>query len=191
MEEQRLLFGSQETCLAQGFQNWFNWQWRWHPAMARPHTHSWALSAAHPAHSSLGPHALSSLTSPTPYVPPRTQTGSAEARLLLQFPSARRHTQPMATKQSKGDRLQRSWWVAAASWRSWEMLVHLFNTGDVQRCSYSAPQVSATQAMRNMPAWHWWGCTSHTVFIFVPLTIRKTLGCWSAFKEEQWIWWRV
>jgi len=38
---------------------------------------------------------------------------------------------------------------------------------------------------------HWWGCTSNTVFSFCPLTIRKTLRCWSVSREEQQSWWRV
>ena len=38
--------------------------------------------------------------------------------------------------------------------------------------------------------WHWWGCTSSTVFSFGPLTSRKMLSCWNMFTEEQQSWWR-
>jgi len=36
-----------------------------------------------------------------------------------------------------------------------------------------------------------WGCTSRTVFGFVPLTTGKTLTPWSEFREGQWRWWGV
>lgn len=33
-------------------------------------------------------------------------------------------------------------------------------------------------------------CTTNTVFSFRPLTTRKLLNCWNAFREEQWSCWR-
>lgn len=103
-------------------------------------------SLLHPVPTPPKPH-MRCLLPPHP-LPPCPQV-LARAGLLLQFPLARRHTQPMATKQSNGDRVQKSWWVIAASvetltLRSWEMLAYLLITCDIQQCSYSATQLSAT-----------------------------------------------